>query len=71
MRCPISVKGFTFQEDPQYKSVPEICADIAKQFSSFSIKIDNTEVSFRTEFMKICRQYFLDFIGSLSTKDVF
>ena len=62
LRCTISVKGFTFQEDPKYKSVPEICADIAKQFSSFLVKGENGNISFHEELMKLCQQYFYDFV---------
>lgn len=63
IRCPISVKGFTFQEDPKYKSVPEICADICKQFSPFIVKSkENKDISFHEELMKICQQYFTEFV---------
>lgn len=62
LKCPISVKGFTFQEDPKYKSVPEICADIAKQFSVFLIKGESGNISFHEELMKMCQQYFYDFV---------
>lgn len=69
IRCPISVKGFTFTEDVKYKSVPEICADIAKQFSSFIIKTDDKDISFHEEIMKICQQYFLDFVDINKSMD--
>lgn len=62
IRCPISVKGFTFQEESKYKSVPEICADMAKQFSSLLVKSENVGADFHAEIMKICQQYFLDFV---------
>lgn len=62
IRCPISVKGFKFDEDQKYKSVPEICADIAKQFSSLVINSENKNISFHEEMMKMCQQYFMDFV---------
>ena len=62
IRYPISVKGFTFNEDPKYKSVPEICADIAKYFSSFMIKTEEKNIGFHDELLKICQHFFLDFI---------
>jgi hypothetical protein len=72
IRCPISVKGFTFQEDSKYKSVPEICADIAKQFSTFAI-MDTSgnvkDINFREELLKLCRQFFLDFVDLKKSLD--
>ena len=62
VRCPISVKGFSFDEDPKFKSVPEICADVSKQFSSFVIKNEDKEISFHQELNNICFQYFTDFV---------
>jgi hypothetical protein len=61
IRCPISVKGFTFKED--YRSVPEICVDIVKQFSILTIKdMTDVSISFKEEILKICRQFFFDFV---------
>src|SRR3990167_6219293 len=62
VRCPISVKGFTFQEESDYKSVPELCADMMKQFSSTVVKCNEVDVNFHLEIMKICQQWFIDFI---------
>ena len=62
IRCPISVKGFTFQEDSKYKSVPEICADLVKNFSMTFIKNDEREFGFYNEMLSLCQQYFYDFI---------
>lgn len=62
IKCPISFKGFTFEEDPKYKSVPEICADVAKQFCSFLVKSETCNLSFHEEIMKLCQQYFYDFV---------
>lgn len=59
MRCPISVKGFTFTEDSKYKSVPEVCMDVAKYFS---FSYDNKNINFREELIKICEHFFNDFI---------
>jgi len=69
MRCPISVKGFTFEEDPKYKSVPELCADVAKQFSQFIIKSGDKDISFHHELNNICFNYFTDFIDMNKSLD--
>jgi hypothetical protein len=72
LRCPISVKGFTFQEDNKYKSVPEICADIVKQFSTFVIKEssgDGMDINFKEELLKITRQFFFDFVDLTKSLD--
>lgn len=57
---PVSVKGF--QEDPKHKSVPEVCADILKQFTKRVEEIDGKPVSFHNELMKLCQQFFSDFV---------
>lgn len=57
---PISVKGF--QEDPKHKSVPEVCADILKQFIKRVEVIDEKQYSFHNELMKLCQQFFSDFV---------
>lgn len=57
---PISVKGF--QEDSKHKSVPEVCADILKQFTKRVEVIDGKEYSFHNELMKLCQQFFSDFV---------
>lgn len=57
---PISVKGF--QEDPKQKSVPEVCADILKQFVKRVEIINEKECSFHNELMKLCQQFFSDFV---------
>jgi hypothetical protein len=62
IRFPSAVQGFTFQEDPKIKSIPEICVDIAKQFSSFEIHIGDKKISFHEELTKICQRYFSDFV---------
>jgi len=62
IRFPSAIKGFTFQEDPKVKSIPEICTDIAKQFSSFEIQTDTKKIKFYEEFIKICQKYFSDFV---------
>jgi hypothetical protein len=63
IRYPISVKGFTFNEDPKYKYVPEICADVAKYFSSFMTKTEEKNIGFQDELLKICQYFFLDFLN--------
>lgn len=68
-RCPISVKGFTFQEDTNIKSLPEICADIVKQFSTLVVNINDVKVDFHGELMKMCEHYFMDFISLNSNMD--
>lgn len=60
--CPVSFKGFNLQEESKHKHVPEVCADIAKQFSLFLIKIGDQEISFHNELLAVCQQYFLDFL---------
>lgn len=64
IRCaasyPISIKGF--QEDVKHKSVPEVCADILKQFIKRVEVIDNKEYNFHNELMKLCQQFFSDFV---------
>lgn len=62
IRFPSAVKGFTFQEDPSSRSVPEICVDIAKAFCPMVVKNGETEISFRKELTDMCHQYFLDFM---------
>jgi hypothetical protein len=57
---PISIKGF--QEDPKHKSVPEVCADILKQFIKRVETIDDKQYSFHNELMKLCQQFFSDFV---------
>lgn len=70
IRCPVSVKGFTFQEDSKIKTVPEICADVAKHFSQFMIENEsNTLIQFHDEITKICQQYFLDFLDMNKSMD--
>lgn len=62
IRCPISVKGFIFQEESNYKSVPELCADMLKQFSTTIVKCNDVDINFHVEIMKICRQWFINFM---------
>jgi hypothetical protein len=62
IRCPISVKGFTFQEDPKYKCVPELCADVIKHFVG-------TNSMFHDMVMKLCQQRFLDFVDVTKSLD--
>ena len=69
IRCPVSVKGFTFEEDPKFKAVPEICADIAKHFSSFMIENKSGSFQFHDEITKICQEYFLDFVDMNKSMD--
>lgn len=57
---PISVKGF--QEDPKHKSVPEVCADILKQFIKRVEVVEDKQYSFHNELMKLCQQFFSDFV---------
>lgn len=61
-RCAISVKGFSFQEDNKHKTIPEICADVTKEFSGIIIKTDTEEISFHSELVKMCQQYFLNYV---------
>ena len=70
IRCQVSVKGFTFQEDSKIKTVPEICADVAKHFSQFMIENEsNVVIQFHDEITKICQQYFLDFVDMTKSMD--
>ena len=61
-RCAISVKGFSFQEDSKHKTIPEICADITKNFSEIVISNEEHKFSFHSELIKLCQQFFLDFV---------
>ena len=67
--CPISFKGFNLQEESTHKYIPELCTDIAKQFSSFKIKINDDEISFHNELLAICQQYFVDFLDPNKNMD--
>lgn len=70
IRCQVSVKGFTFQEDSKMKTVPEICADVAKHFSQYMVENEsNTIIQFHDEITKICQQYFLDFVDMNKSMD--
>lgn len=70
IRCQVSVKGFTFQEDSKIKTVPEICADVAKHFSQYMVENEsNNVIQFHDEITKICQQYFLDFIDMNKSMD--
>lgn len=69
IRCDISVKGFTFDEDPKFKTFPEICADVAKHFSLVEIKNGEQKFQFHDEITKICQQYFSDFIDMNKSMD--
>jgi hypothetical protein len=62
MRSNLSVKGFTFEEDPKYKTLPEICADVAKYFVNYIPTNDKNTVDFHNEIHSICRQYFTDYL---------
>jgi hypothetical protein len=61
LSCPISYKGFNLQEESKHKYVPEVCADIAKQFSSFIVRIHDVDVSFHNEMLLI---FYLDYLGN-------
>ena len=70
IRCQVSVKGFSFQEDSKIKTLPEICADVAKHFSQFMIENEsNVVIQFHDEITKICQQYFLDFVDMTKSMD--
>ena len=57
---PVSIKGL--QEDPKHKSVPEVCADIMKQFIRRVEVIDGVQYNFHNELMKLCQKFFSDFV---------
>lgn len=69
MRCPMSVKGFTIQENSNIKSIPEICADIAQYFSTHIVKSDTCPVGFNDEMLKLCKTYFMDFVDLHKSMD--
>lgn len=70
IRCNLSVKGFTFTEDSKIKSVPEICADVAKHFSQFTVDNNGSNViQFHDEITKKCQQYFFDFVDMNKSMD--
>lgn len=69
LSCPISYKGFNLQEESKHKYIPEVCADIAKQFSSFIVKIGDADVSFHNEMLAVCQRFFVDFMDGAKTMD--
>lgn len=69
IRCPIAVKGFTFQEDSKYKSIPEICADAIKYFSLIEIETESITLNFKGQIMKICQRMFAEFIDPSKSLD--
>jgi len=69
LSCPISYKGFNLQEESKHKYVPEVCADIAKQFSSFIVRIHDVDVSFHNEMLAVCQRFFIDFMDINKTMD--
>lgn len=62
MKCPISVKGFSFDEDQKYKSIPELCAELAKNFLSLNVQSEEKTFNFHEEMLKTCQKYFTDFV---------
>lgn len=69
IRCAVSVRGFTFEEDPKFKTVPEVCADVAQHFSTCFSKGDTGEINFHNEINGICQQYFIDFLDMNKSMD--
>lgn len=70
IKSPLSINGLTPQDDQNLKSVPEICADVAKHFSQFMIENESsTIIQFHDEITKICQQYFLDFVDMNKSMD--
>lgn len=69
IRCTVSVRGFTFEEDPKFKTVPEVCADVAHHFSTCFSKGDAGEIDFHNEINNICQQYFSEFIDLNKSMD--
>jgi hypothetical protein len=69
--CPISVKGFNLQEEQSHKSVPEMCADIAKQFSTSIVEMKEKEMSikFNGELLIVCQKFFEDFLDNNKALD--
>lgn len=63
----ISVKGFNFKED--YVSIPEICVNILKQFSSFVIQTNEGEIKFKTELALYCQKMFNNFMDNTKSLD--
>jgi hypothetical protein len=56
VKCQLSVKGFVFKNDNE-KSVPEVCADICKEYSIYSSK-QNESLNFTTELLRLSRENF-------------
>lgn len=54
LRCPLSVNGFA-THDKSVSSIPEICVDVIKYFTSNQI--------FHSEIIKTCQQYFYEFVS--------
>lgn len=62
IRCTVSVRGFTFEEDTKLKTVPEVCADVAQYFSNCRSRGELEDIDFHNEINNICQQYFCDYI---------
>jgi cell fate (sporulation/competence/biofilm development) regulator YlbF (YheA/YmcA/DUF963 family) len=62
LSCPLAYKGYNLNEKLKDDTIPEICADVCKQISSFVISIDDKEVSFHSEFLIVCQKYFSEFM---------
>lgn len=69
IRCTVSVRGFTFEEDKKLKTVPEVCADVAQHFSTCFSKGETGEINFHNEINTICQQYFSDFLDMNKSMD--
>ena len=75
INCPISFKGYDFktelyvdkpnnfvQETPSQITVPEVCVNIAKYFSTMPLTINNKPINIHNELLNICRHYFISFL---------
>jgi hypothetical protein len=78
MRCPIAIKGNKSQYSEQEadkgrstisKPLSEICSDMIKHFSTTLTKESNNNISFQEELLKLCRQFFMDFVNISKSMD--
>lgn len=70
--CRIACTGYNLEEKDTFKQVPEVCADILKQLSSFVIKSNSKtteDINFNTEILSVCRHFFNSYIDPKRSMD--
>lgn len=64
-RCDISVKGLVSGENNSFKTIPEICGDVCKNFY-----LDQTlSINFRSRLLNICNYDFIEFMDLTKALD--